>query len=242
MSQPRRSPRAEDRKRDPERTRERILDAALAEFGEHGYAGARISAIASRAGVNQQLISYYFEGKEGLYRAVVGRWPQLSGPSNQPGMPIHEVVGNFLRMNVDNRAWSRLLAWQGLTGGTETNAAGSSTAGSSTAGSSTAGSSTAETSTAEASAAEASAAGGDGKVGPDPFFRAILDDVQRRQRDGEIAADLDPAYLLLVLFSATMVPTVLPQIAGQLTGLAADTPEFLDAYAEQIRRIVEHLR
>ncbi|MCP2324474.1 AcrR family transcriptional regulator [Hamadaea flava] len=232
MSQPRRSPRAEDRKRDPERTRERILDAALAEFGEHGYAGARISAIASRAGVNQQLISYYFEGKEGLYRAVVGRWPQLSGPSNQPGMPIHEVVGNFLRMNVDNRAWSRLLAWQGLTGGTESNAAESNAAESSAA----------ETSPAEPSGAEPNGAEGEGKAGPDPFFQAVLDDVQRRQRDGEIAADLDPAYLLLVLFSATMVPTVLPQIAGQLTGLAADTPEFLDAYAEQIRRIVEHLR
>ena len=44
MNQPRRSPRGEDRKRDPERTRERILDAAVAEFGEHGFAGARISA------------------------------------------------------------------------------------------------------------------------------------------------------------------------------------------------------
>jgi TetR/AcrR family transcriptional regulator len=32
-------------------------EAAVTEFGEHGYAGARISAIASRAGVNQQLIS-----------------------------------------------------------------------------------------------------------------------------------------------------------------------------------------
>jgi TetR/AcrR family transcriptional regulator len=47
MSPARRSPRAEDRKRDRERTRERILDAALVEFSEHGYAGARISTIAS---------------------------------------------------------------------------------------------------------------------------------------------------------------------------------------------------
>jgi AcrR family transcriptional regulator len=40
-------PRSEDRKRDPARTRERILDAAHVEFSEHGYAGARISAIAN---------------------------------------------------------------------------------------------------------------------------------------------------------------------------------------------------
>ncbi|NUR69634.1 MAG: TetR/AcrR family transcriptional regulator [Hamadaea sp.] len=206
MSQPRRSPRAEDRKRDPERTRERILDAALTEFGEHGYAGARISAIASRAGVNQQLISYYFDGKAGLYQAVVGRWPELSGPSNQPGMPIHEVVGNFLRMGMENRAWTRLLAWQGLTGDGDEPARDS--------------------------------AEGSG----DPYFEAIVEDVRRRQRDGEIAADLDPAYVLLVMFSATMAPVLLPQITQQLTGLRADTPEFLTAYTEQLRRIVEHLR
>jgi TetR/AcrR family transcriptional regulator len=65
-SKPRRSPKPQERRRDPERTRKLILDAASAEFGAHGYAGARISAIASRAGVNQQLISYYFDGKEGL--------------------------------------------------------------------------------------------------------------------------------------------------------------------------------
>jgi AcrR family transcriptional regulator len=86
MSQPRRSPRGQDRKRDPERTRERILDAAVVEFGEHGFAGARISAIAGRAGVNEQLISYYFDSKEGLYRTLQERWrfgPVLTraGPS-----------------------------------------------------------------------------------------------------------------------------------------------------------------
>jgi TetR/AcrR family transcriptional regulator len=32
-------------------------EADVTEFGERGYAGARISAIASRAGVNQQLTS-----------------------------------------------------------------------------------------------------------------------------------------------------------------------------------------
>ena len=69
-SKPRRSPKPEERQRDPERTRRLILEAAGAEFAAKGYAGARIAAIAARAGVNQQLISYYFDGKEGLYRAM----------------------------------------------------------------------------------------------------------------------------------------------------------------------------
>ena len=32
-----------------------------------GLAGARVNDIADRAGVNKQLISYYFGGKEGLF-------------------------------------------------------------------------------------------------------------------------------------------------------------------------------
>jgi hypothetical protein len=39
----RRSPSREERQRDPERTRERILHAAETEFGDYGYAGARVA-------------------------------------------------------------------------------------------------------------------------------------------------------------------------------------------------------
>jgi TetR/AcrR family transcriptional regulator len=204
MSQARRSPRADDRKRDPERTREKILDAALVEFGEHGYAGARISAIAARAGVNQQLISYYFDGKEGLYRALSDRWVAMSGSYNRPDMPISEVVAAFLQLGVHQRSWSRLLAWQGLT---------------------------------EPDAAEGSGAAEE----PDPYFEAMVADVRRRQTEGEIAADLDPAYVLLVMFSAAMAPTLLPQIVRHITGMSAQSPEFIEAYAEQLARIAGKL-
>src|ERR1043165_1048617 len=108
---PRRSPSADQRKRDPERTRERILDAALIEFSEHGFAGARTGAIAARAGVNQQLISYYFDGKEGLYRALQSRWRTTSG-APRPGVPLADIVTGFLEAGEQQRAWSRLLAWE----------------------------------------------------------------------------------------------------------------------------------
>jgi TetR/AcrR family transcriptional regulator len=199
MNPARRSPRGEDRKRDPERTRERILDAALVEFSEHGYAGARISAIANRAGVNQQLISYYFDGKEGLHQALNARWQAMSVAFTQPDMTIHEVVGNFVRASVDHRAWARLLAWQGLTGD-------------------------------------------DGEADvDDAYFRAMVDDVRRRQLNGELANDLDPASVLLVLFAAALAPTVIPQIVRRITSTPADSPEFLSIYTDQLRRIVEHL-
>jgi AcrR family transcriptional regulator len=59
--------------RDLNRTRERIMAAALTEFSARGLAGARTGAIARRAGVNQRMIFYCFKTKEGLYREVLRR-------------------------------------------------------------------------------------------------------------------------------------------------------------------------
>ncbi|WP_165307526.1 TetR/AcrR family transcriptional regulator [Agromyces binzhouensis] len=57
--------------RDAAQTRRRILAAALTEFAEGGFAGARIAGISEAAGANQRMIYAYFGSKEGLYDAVV---------------------------------------------------------------------------------------------------------------------------------------------------------------------------
>ncbi len=114
VSKPRRSPKPQERQRDPERTRALILDAAVAEFGAHGYAGARISAIAARAGVNVQLISYYFDGKEGLYQAVSQQWQERRGELAPPGTPLPEQLRRYAMEAVHNPDGARLLAWSGL--------------------------------------------------------------------------------------------------------------------------------
>jgi TetR/AcrR family transcriptional regulator len=54
-------------------SRERILEAALEAFAEHGYEGAKTREIAARAGVNLGLLQYYFGGKAKLWRAAVDR-------------------------------------------------------------------------------------------------------------------------------------------------------------------------
>ncbi len=59
--------------RDLNRTRERIMAAAQKEFAANGFAGARTDAIARRAHVNERMIFYCFESKEGLYRAVLAQ-------------------------------------------------------------------------------------------------------------------------------------------------------------------------
>ena len=59
-----RSPRAEA-------TRQRILDAALAEFAANGLAGARVDEIAARAGANKRMLYAYFGSKEDLWLTVL---------------------------------------------------------------------------------------------------------------------------------------------------------------------------
>ncbi len=67
MSQERRTTAAGDA------TRERILDAALPLFAEHGFAGTSVRRVADAAEVNVATLAYHFGDKDGLYRAVVER-------------------------------------------------------------------------------------------------------------------------------------------------------------------------
>jgi AcrR family transcriptional regulator len=53
--------------------RGKILDAAEATFAADGFSGASMKAIAQTAGVATGLLHYHFDGKEGLYAAVIDR-------------------------------------------------------------------------------------------------------------------------------------------------------------------------
>jgi AcrR family transcriptional regulator len=58
-------------RRDPARTRARLLEAAVAEFGDHGFSGARTDRIARNAGTNIRMLYHYFGSKDDLYVAVL---------------------------------------------------------------------------------------------------------------------------------------------------------------------------
>jgi AcrR family transcriptional regulator len=59
-------------------TREAILGAARKQFGDHGYTGATIRAIAADAGVDPALVHHFFGTKEGLFAAAM-RLPLVPG-------------------------------------------------------------------------------------------------------------------------------------------------------------------
>jgi AcrR family transcriptional regulator len=89
----------EARPRDADRSQKDILDAALAEFAEHGLGGARMDRIAERAGVNKRLIYYYFESKESLFLAVLERaYEGIRGEEQQLNLTQVEPVEAIRRL------------------------------------------------------------------------------------------------------------------------------------------------
>ena len=97
--------------------RQRLLEAALDEFASRGPAGARVESIARGAGVNKQLITYYFGGKDGLYREML-RWCFAQPDAEFDAEPVAGdlgdlLVGFFRRVTGDPR-WLRLLQWEAL--------------------------------------------------------------------------------------------------------------------------------
>jgi TetR/AcrR family transcriptional repressor of mexJK operon len=65
-------PRSRGRPRDPAKLQS-VLTAAQREFGEHGFDGASVDAIARGCGVSKVTIYSYFPSKDALYEAVINR-------------------------------------------------------------------------------------------------------------------------------------------------------------------------
>ncbi|MEU4232496.1 TetR family transcriptional regulator [Nonomuraea sp. NPDC026600] len=103
-------------KRNAAHTKERILDAALDEFSSKGYSGARTAAIAKRAGVNVQLISYYFGGKEGLLEELRRSWRERHDKPVPTAAtePFQESFRAALNATLQDPRRARLVVWQAL--------------------------------------------------------------------------------------------------------------------------------
>jgi TetR/AcrR family transcriptional regulator len=67
-------------------TADLILDAAERLFAERGYDGCTVKQIGAAAKVNPALLSYYFGGKEGTYRAAIGRRLRAFATEGMQGM------------------------------------------------------------------------------------------------------------------------------------------------------------
>ena len=104
--------------RNPGRTRERILSAALKEFAAHGFAGTRVDVIARRANINKRMLYHYFGNKEKLFRAVLRhkiaeRRAWAENLSSDPA----ERLPFWFKTACQDADWIRLLEWEALQSG-----------------------------------------------------------------------------------------------------------------------------
>jgi AcrR family transcriptional regulator len=119
---------APPRTRNKERTKARLLEAAVAEFGRLGFEDIKIDGVAESVGLNKKLVYYYFDDKEGLFEAAntqvmsnIHLWADNSGLERMElnGLLLcaldffaaHPKLTRFLVSN-----WERIAERQGLSG------------------------------------------------------------------------------------------------------------------------------
>ena len=194
---PRRSPAPEERVRDAERTKRALLDAAQAEFAAKGLEGARVSEIAERAGVNKQLISYYFGGKEGLYEAILQRWYDIEEEIAEPGISLDEVAVRYLAVGHREPELVRLFVRENLIQDPDA-------------------------------------------VPYDPGACEVAE-LRARQAAGEIAPDLDPAFVQLALQAIVSSGITQPGDTKRYLGMDPRSPEYLEVATTQLRLLIHRL-
>lgn len=73
------------------------------------------------------------------------------------------------------------------------------------------------------------------------FFAAWVEAVEEEQRTGALAADLDPAQLVLSELCLTLGPYLVPQLAQLVTGMSVTDPEFVAQRDAFLRAIAPRL-
>jgi TetR/AcrR family transcriptional regulator len=106
-----------------QKNEQRIISAAEEEFARHGYKGATMNAIASRAGLPKANLHYYFNGKLALYAAVLSGILELwDGTLNElrveddPAIALPAYIATKMRFSRDFPLASRIFAIEILNG------------------------------------------------------------------------------------------------------------------------------
>lgn len=102
-----------------------IIHAALAEFAEKGFDGARVDEIALRTGLNKNVLYHHFGSKDGLFVAVLEHtYATIRAMQNEMQLRTLDPVAGMQRLVVfTGRIWvqypefQRLLMSENLIGG-----------------------------------------------------------------------------------------------------------------------------
>lgn len=91
-----------------ENTRDRLIKVAMEMFAENGYDKTSVRELAKKADVNIAAINYHFEGKEGLYQAVLEYIIQYL---DSWAMPLIEGYKTFLDTQKESFNVRETIKW-----------------------------------------------------------------------------------------------------------------------------------
>lgn len=110
-----------------ERSRDRILAAALGEFANRGFDGTTTAEIARRAGVTQPLVHYHFDSKEALWYATVEEAFRVAATTfRNVGSELADLdlvdkmkvlLRRYVRFSATNPELARIVSHEGVQGG-----------------------------------------------------------------------------------------------------------------------------
>lgn len=189
--------------------RERLIDAALAEFGAHGFAGASTRAIARRVGAHQPQINYHFASKEALWAAAldhlfaelalamqdVGSARVLAGSGNlaDTATAFAEMIRRFVRFAARHPELNRIIVHEATANSARVNWIT--------------------------------------KRHVQPLYGTVRK-LWRRLRRAGIAAPIDDRLFHYVLVGAASMIYVNAPEARLLTGIEPTTPRWVEAHAD----------
>ena len=110
-----------------ERTKKKILEAALKEFSENGFEGARVARIATLAGVNKERLYANFGSKEQLfieiwkitYNCIIEVDKEfLTLVTKENYLTMGEIIlARYMEFHDTHPEFWKILAWENLQGG-----------------------------------------------------------------------------------------------------------------------------
>lgn len=109
-------------KRDPEKTRGKLLEAGVELFSARGYDGVSVDEIVRQAGCNKRMLYYYFGNKDGLYVEVLrvvfseleGLEVEALGGDVPTGESIRRILGRYFAFLEKHPQFVSLLMWENL--------------------------------------------------------------------------------------------------------------------------------
>jgi AcrR family transcriptional regulator len=109
-------------KRNPDRTRKRILQAAIQLFSQYGYHAVSVDTIVGTAKVNKRMVYHYYGNKDGLFQAalaaVYNRIESIEFHAVERGRSPRErltrLLESYFAFLDSEPQFTRLLLWENL--------------------------------------------------------------------------------------------------------------------------------